>query len=208
VQTLGSGYRELPAQGAILREPIAEESDPKGAGVAMTGVGMPLTGLCVGARRGVLLLLVAAQMLGGALPVSAEEPSPFSKVAGRWLGEGRLGIRDGPTEQVKCRVTYILQEQGTQVRQTIRCATESGSVEVQSTVTHASGTLTGTWKELSRNWSGELTGSASDNGFKVAITGSELNANMAIIVKDARQIIEIQFINSSLIGLTLVLTRG
>jgi len=31
---------------------------------------------------------------------------------------------------------------------------------------------------------------------------------MDIIVKDNRQIIEIQFINSSLIGLTLVLNKG
>ena len=63
-------------------------------------------------------------------------------------------------------------------------------VEVQSTVTHASGALTGTWKELSRNWSGELAGSITANGFKVAVKGSELNANMDIVVKDVRQIIE------------------
>jgi hypothetical protein len=31
---------------------------------------------------------------------------------------------------------------------------------------------------------------------------------MDIIVKDAKQIIEIQFLNSSLIGLTIVLTKG
>ena len=31
---------------------------------------------------------------------------------------------------------------------------------------------------------------------------------MDIIVKGARQIIEIQFMNSSLIGLTLILTKG
>jgi hypothetical protein len=154
------------------------------------------------------LLVVAGQALSTCAPASAEEPSPFAKVSGRWLGEGRLGIRDGPTENVKCRVTYILSEQGQQVRQTIRCATDSGSVEVQSTVTHASGALTGTWKELGRDWSGELTGSVTANGFKVAVKGTELNANMDIIVKDARQIIEIQFIDSSLIGLTLILTKG
>ena len=155
-----------------------------------------------------LLLMMAGQMPCGWLPALAEEPSPFSKVAGRWLGEGRLGIREGATEQVKCRVTYILQEQGAQVRQTIRCATDSGSVEVQSTVAHASGKLTGTWKELSRDWSGELTGNVTANGFKVAVKGTELNANMDIIVRDTRQIIEIQFIDSTLIGLTLILTKG
>lgn len=155
-----------------------------------------------------LLLAVASQALVACAPAAAEDASPFAKLAGRWLGEGRLGIKDGKTETVKCRVTYVVTEAGNQVRQTIRCATESGSVEVQSTVSHASGTLTGSWKELSRDWSGELAGSVNANGFKVAIKGAELKANMDIIVKDNRQIIEIQFIDSSLIGLTLVLAKG
>jgi hypothetical protein len=117
-------------------------------------------------------------------------------------------MRDGVTENVKCRVTYVVAEHARQVRQTIRCASESGSVEVQSTVMYASGTLSGSWKELSRNMSGEVTGRITPTGFKVAIKGSELNANMDIIVKDAKQIIEIQFLNSSLIGLTIVLSKG
>ena len=109
---------------------------------------------------------------------------------------------------MKCRVTYIVTDEARQVRQTIRCATEGDTVEVQSVVTHAAGALSGSWKELSRSWSGELSGNVTANGFKVAIRGSELNANMDIIVKDNKQIIEIQFINSSLIGLTLILTKG
>ena len=40
-------------------------------------------------------------------------------------------------------------------------------------------------------------------GFRVAVKGEGLNANMDIVVLGAKQIIEIQFINSSLIGLTL-----
>ena len=169
---------------------------------------MPMPMLPKSVRRVALPLLVVAGQAFSSWAALAEEPSPFAKLAGRWLGEGRLGIRDGKTEAVKCRVTYILLEQGTQVRQTIRCASDSGSVEVQSTVSHAAGTLTGSWKELSRDWSGELSGSVHANGFKVAVKGTELNANMDIIVKDARQIIEIQFIDSSLIGLTLMLTKG
>ena len=154
------------------------------------------------------ILLAAALILGVAVPARAQEASPFAKLAGRWLGDGRLGITGGATERVKCRVTYVVTDDARQVRQTIRCAADSGTVEVQSTVTHAAGNLTGTWKELSRDWSGELSGNVTPRGFKVAIKGSELNANMDIIVKDDRQIIEIQFINSSLIGLTLVLNKG
>jgi hypothetical protein len=157
---------------------------------------------------GFLVIGVVGRTLFNPCLALAEDASPFENLAGRWVGEGRLGIRDGVTESVKCRVTYILSDQQGQVRQTIRCASESGTVEVQSIVTYVSGVLSGTWKELSRNWSGELAGRTTPNGYKVAIKGSEFNANMDIIVKDQKQIIEIQFMNSSLIGLTLVLTKG
>jgi hypothetical protein len=154
--------------------------------------------------RSLALLLLLSLAL--TLSAPAQGASPFAKLAGRWLGEGRLGYAGGKTETVKCRVTYIVSEP--QVRQTIRCATEGDTVEVQSIVTHVSGSISGTWRELGRSWSGELSGSVTANGFRVAIKGSELNANMDIIVRDNRQIIEIQFINSSLIGLTLVLNKG
>jgi hypothetical protein len=158
---------------------------------------------------GLFLAATLSHAVFSSSPTWADDASPFEKLAGRWLGEGRLGMRDGVTESVKCRVTYLVPEHAKQVRQTIRCASESGSVEVQSTVTYASGTLSGSWKELSRNMSGEVTGRITPTGFKVAIKGSELSANMDIIMKDdAKQIIEIQFLNSSLIGLTIVLTKG
>jgi hypothetical protein len=159
-------------------------------------------------RRTLPTLAFAVLLLVLRGPAWADDASPFDKLAGRWVGEGRLGIKDGATESVKCRVTYIVGEGGHQLRQTIRCASQAGNVEVASTVTHAGGKISGTWKELSRNWSGELTGSIHPKGLKVAIKGEDLSANMDIIMQEARQIIEIQFHRSSLIGLTLILTKG
>jgi hypothetical protein len=114
-------------------------------------------------------------------PAVAENASPFAKLAGRWVGEGRFGIRNGNTEAVKCRVTYILVDNGPdKLRQTIRCSAPSDTIEVQSLVTHVAGRLNGTWRE-----------------------------NMTIILAgETKQVVEIQFIDSNLIGLTLVLQKG
>jgi hypothetical protein len=162
------------------------------------------------ARRGIGRLAAAAlAALVCAGPASADDPSPFEPLLGRWVGEGRFGTRSGSTEVVKCRVTYIsARPQGDELRQSIRCASAGGSVEVQSTVVHAAGALSGTWKELVRDLSGDLKGSVTPRGFRVAIRGEGLQANMDIILKDRKQIIEIQFIESTLIGLTLVLEKG
>jgi hypothetical protein len=151
------------------------------------------------------LLLLAAQCFD---PAAAEPSSPFHKLAGRWTGEGRLGMKEGGTETVKCRVTYFLEGDGNQLRQNIRCASASGSIEIMSSVAYAAGALTGSWRELTRNMSGELEGAVTPHGFKVAVKGTDLSANMDIIVHGTRQIIETQFNNSALVGLTLILTKA
>jgi len=154
---------------------------------------------------GSFLLLLLAQCFD---PAAAELPLPFDKLAGRWTGEGRLGMREGNTETVKCRVTYFLEGDGNQVRQNIRCASTSGSIEIVSSVSHIAGALTGSWRELTRNMSGELEGTVTPHGFKVAVKGTDLSANMDIIVKGTRQVIETQFNNSALVGLTLILSKA
>jgi hypothetical protein len=141
-------------------------------------------------------------------PEAAAQNSPFERLIGRWVGEGRLGIRDNATEKVKCRVTYVHSAGDDQLRQSIRCASAGGNVEVQSMVTHRSGTLSGTWTELVRNLKGEISGTVTPRGFRVAVKGEALNANMDITLVGQKQVIEIQFIKSSLIGLTLILEKG
>jgi hypothetical protein len=150
----------------------------------------------------------AAALLSGAQRALAVDASPFDRLVGRWVGEGRLGVRNNATEQVKCRVTYILARPSGELQQTIRCASGSGSIEVRSTVSHNAGALTGTWTELVRNMRGELTGTVTPRGFRVHVKGEGLTANMDIVILGAKQVIEIQFIDSALIGLTLILEKG
>jgi len=163
--------------------------------------------------RGAFALIVAGVVvafaaLDSASGTSALEASPFEKLTGRWVGEGRLGVRENATENVKCRVTYVLVEGQDQLKQSIRCASAGGNIEVQSVVSHAAGTLSGSWTEHVHNMTGEVSGSVTPRGFHVAVKGDGLNANMDIVVMGTKQIIEIQFIDSKLIGLTLVLEKG
>jgi hypothetical protein len=154
------------------------------------------------------LVLLAAHTTTGLRAAPVEPASPFDKLVGRWIGEGFLGIKDGASESVKCRVTYIPFESSHQLKQTVRCASAGGSIEVQSHVIHSAGVVTGSWSELTRNMRGDLNGKVTPRGFQVMVTGTDLSANMDVVINGPKQIIEIQFNNSSLIGLTLVLTKG
>ena len=155
--------------------------------------------------------LALAAILAAAVPlapVHAADASPFAKLTGRWVGEGRLGIKDNKPENVKCRATYILGVSPDELKQTIRCATSGGSIEVISNLEHASGKLTGKWQETVHNIAGDLEGQITDKGLRVVVKGSDLAANMDVIVKDDRQVVEIQFFNSSLLGLTMLMKKG
>ncbi len=141
-------------------------------------------------------------------PVIAAEASSLTALAGRWVGEGRLGVKDNPPESVKCRATYFVEGGDASLKQNIRCATAGGSIEVKSEIANSAGALTGAWSETIHNLSGTLAGEMKPNGFHINVKGDGLNANMDIVVQSNKQIVEIQFFDSTLIGLTLVLDEG
>jgi hypothetical protein len=138
----------------------------------------------------------------------AETDSPFAKLAGRWTGEGMLGLKDSPPERVKCRATYFVESAGDEVKQAIRCATSGGKIEVLSNVKDEAGKLTGHWMETTHDLEGDLNGEVTPKGFRITVRNADLTANMDIVVRGNKQIVEIQFINSSLVGLSLIMTKG
>lgn len=153
---------------------------------------------------------LAAGLGLGLLAASAAqsgEPSPFDGMAGLWSGQGRLGFKDGKIEAVTCRTTYFVTNDASELKQTIRCASGGAKIEVKSTVTHAAGKLTGTWAETVYAKSGDIAGDVTAKGFRVQVKGSDVNATMDIIRRDAKQMVEIHFTDSTLLGLTLVLAK-
>ena len=141
-------------------------------------------------------------------PGPVQKDAPFKELAGRWVGEGRIGMSEGKVESVKCRATYFVEGGGSQLKQNIRCASAGGKVEVKSDVLAKNGLLSGTWNELVYNVGGDLKGEVTERGLHIVVRGGDLSANMDVIVMNDRQIVEIQFFNSSLRGLTLILKKG
>ena len=54
-----------------------------------------------------------------------------------------------------------------------------------------------------------MTGEVTERGLRIILRAGDLTANMDVIsVMNDRQIVEIQFFNSALRGLTLILKKG
>jgi len=158
------------------------------------------------------IVSLTALALASCLPMSgpglADPSAPFKELPGRWVGQGRLGLQGGTVEIVKCRATYFTSDDGSELKQNVRCASKSGKIEVKSLITYVDGILSGTWNELIYNLGGELSGDITPRGFRIAVRGSDLTANMEVAVAKSRQIIEIQFFDSTLLGLSLLLQKG
>ena len=150
---------------------------------------------------------LVALWFGASLEASAQTPTSFDRFAGLWVGEGRLGTRSGQTEMVKCRATYRSEQQGTALKQSIRCASAGGSIEVKVAAQLEGENISGGWEETTRGWTGRLAGATTPQGLKVRIRGENISANMDVIVRDALQVVEIQFIDGALLGLTLILKK-
>ncbi len=152
---------------------------------------------------------IAALSLGYAAltPAAALVEGPFSNLPGRWTGQGRLGFAEAKSENITCRATYFVNETGEKLDQNIRCASAGAKVEIKSALTHDHGKLTGSWSELIYNKAGELTGEITKQGYRINVKGDDLNATMEIIVRDSKQLIEIHFNNSTLIGLSLMMQK-
>jgi hypothetical protein len=155
--------------------------------------------------------LAALLFVGLAIPLqdaAAVTASPFAPLLGRWSGIGMIGYKASPAEKIKCRATYLLTDTEDELKQTIRCATAGGAVEIVSNVKESAGKLSGHWKETIHNFEGDLIGDVTPKGFHVVIQGTDVTANMDLVVNNDKQAVEIQFTNSSLIGMTLVMTKG
>src|SRR5512137_1756509 len=78
---------------------------------------------------------LATSGIGAAKAADAQAAALSGSLAnlpGRWAGEGRLGFKDGKAESVTCRATYFAATDAPGLKQTIRCASASGKIELKS----------------------------------------------------------------------------
>lgn len=140
-------------------------------------------------------------------PVNAAE-TPFSGMSGWWSGEGRIGFKDKNAEKVLCRVTYFTSNEDKDLEQNLRCSTQSFKVEVKSNLHLDDGKITGKWHEKVYDVSGDITGKATDHGLTLFVRGGELTANMHLVTRDNKQIVEIHFQGIDVIGVSILLKKS
>jgi hypothetical protein len=103
----------------------------------------------------------------------------FARLAGTWSGTGTISLANGTDERIRCRVYYNVDTTGTNLRQTLRCASDSYRLDVDSNLVDAGGSVSGSWSETTRNVAGDFTGRTQAGTISGAIAGPAFTASFA-----------------------------
>jgi hypothetical protein len=150
--------------------------------------------------------VVAASMMLLASPGQAQT-GPFANMAGAWSGTGKILIRDGGSESIRCRATYTVAGAGAGLNQVLRCASDSYRFDLTTTVTASGNTLSGIWTETSRNVNGTLGGKISGSDIDALVEANGFAASFSMKTNGNKQIIAIRSQNTDLRGVDITLTR-
>jgi hypothetical protein len=134
--------------------------------------------------------------------------TPFESLDGVWGGNGTITMKNGTNERIRCRVNYMITENGRLLSQDLRCASDSYKFELQTTVAHENGALKGTWNETTRAVVGIISGRISGGEITAVATSSAFTANLAISTRGNQQSVSIRSPGSEVSEVSIALRRG
>jgi hypothetical protein len=148
--------------------------------------------------------VLAASMILLASPGQAQS-GPFANLAGAWSGSGKILIKDGGSESIRCRATYTVAGAG--LNQVLRCASDSYRFDLTTNVTASGNNLSGSWSETSRNVNGTLGGKISGGEIEALVEANGFAASLSMKTSGNKQTIAIRSQNTDLRGVDITLTR-
>lgn len=128
--------------------------------------------------------LAAALPLAGLLSTAALTPAiaagPFANFSGEWTGTGDISMTDGSREKIKCRASYSVGPSGEKLNINVNCASDSYRVNIVSNVVAEGTSFAGTWRETTRQVSGDVTGKVPAPGeFQATLAGTGFGLQLA-----------------------------
>src|SRR3984893_15194480 len=133
--------------------------------------------------------------VGAALLLSVStghaQSGPFAGFDGAWSGNGTVALSDGTTERIRCKADYKVNGTGLNLKQSLRCASDSYKFDLTSDVTSQGDRISGNWSEASRNVFGILQGTAGGGRIEVFVEANGFAANLVVNTNGKRQTVQI-----------------
>jgi hypothetical protein len=150
--------------------------------------------------------------IGAALLLSvaaghAQSSGPFAGLGGTWSGNGTVELSDGTTERIRCRADYKVNDTGLNLKQSLRCASDSYKFDLSSDVTSQGERISGNWSEASRNVFGNLQGTAGGGRIEVFVEAAGFAANLLVNTSGKKQTVQINS-KGEIRGVNITMVKG
>jgi hypothetical protein len=156
---------------------------------------------------GALFAMLATGAIGIVTAAAAEQAGVFITLSGDWAGDGTVNTNSGTTERIRCRASYVVNKNGDNLQQELRCASDSYKFEVSSTMIYDNGAIKGTWAERSENVIGELNGLVYPDRISGGVHGSLFTAKVAVITDGAKQSVNIEPTGTSIKAISIRMNK-
>lgn len=159
-----------------------------------------------GVRRAIFA--VALSVLASPSFAQRTDEGPFAGLLGAWAGTGTIALSSGAKERIRCRATYHLDNNSSNLRLELACTSDSYKFELQSHITYNDRAISGSWNESTRGVGGTITGSAVGNRIQARAEGQTFTAILAMNTRGSRQSVSIESPGSEMSRITIDLNRG
>ncbi|WP_245319798.1 hypothetical protein [Bradyrhizobium sp. LMTR 3] len=140
-------------------------------------------------RQGMLILRIPGWLLLMAIvtitPSRAQQS--FDNLAGSWSGVGSMKPKDGPRERVRCKVNYVVKNEGQSVKMNVRCASDAYKMELSANIDQRGSELSGNWFESEYRQGGKISGQNAGDLIDAKIESDTITALLAVRTKENRQ---------------------
>ena len=136
---------------------------------------------------------------------AARAADNFDHLKGNWSGGGNITLANGEKERIRCRATYV--PAASNVKITLRCASDSYKFELASDITSEGGKLSGSWSEATRAVVGGITGTATASTIQATAMSPLFTANLSVRTSGSNQTVSITSPGSEIQNVTISLKR-
>ena len=112
-------------------------------------------------------------------PCATAADGPLAHFAGSWAGNGKITVKDGTSERIRCRSTNTAT--GNALNLSMRCASDSYKFDLGIEIASDNGAISGSWSETSRGVVGSVSGKMT--GTNIQATASAVGVTAALAIR-------------------------
>ena len=120
-------------------------------------------------------------------PSRANDSNSIVNLAGRWAGEGTMTPASGPNESFRCVITYFPSQDGSRVKQNLRCNGPTNKFDAATHLQIDGAQVSGRWTDNVYSLTGSVTGLVTKDGFDIQLTGQFFDAKMTVVSTPCEQ---------------------